>query len=200
MLHIHNGLINNELVPFSEVGQMAGIYKSEWSWSPLFADYDNDGDLDLLITNGYPRDLTDKDWTFYKVKVFGFVSDEQHVIEMAPVVKVQNFAFENTGNLKFRKRSKEWLPDIPSFSYGAAFADLDNDGDLDYVVNNLNDKAFVMKNTTVEKKKQKAGYLRLKLIGAGTNSQAIGTKIELWTDGKYQFRELFLQRGYASTV
>jgi len=200
MLHLHNGLINGELIPYSEVGQMAGIFKSEWSWSPLFADYDNDGDQDLLIANGYPRDLTDKDWTFYKVKVFGFVADEKHVIEMAPVVKVQNFAFENLDRIHFRKRSKEWLPNIPSFSYGAVFVDLDNDGDLDYVTNNLNDPAFVMKNTLREKSKNKTGFLRLKLVGNGKNTHAIGAKVELWSEGNYQFRELFLTRGYASSV
>jgi len=200
MLHLHNGLVNGELIPFSEAGQMAGVYKSEWSWSPLFADYDNDGDQDLLIANGYPRDLTDKDWTFYKVKVYGFVADERHVIEMAPVVKVQNFAFENLDKIHFRKRSKEWLPDIHSFSYGAVFVDLDNDGDLDYVTNNINDPAFIMKNTVREKSKSKTGYLRLKLRGAGKNTQAIGAKVELWCNGNYQFRELFLTRGYASSV
>ena len=69
MLHLHNGFINGEMLPYSEVGQMAGIYQTDWSWSPLFADYDNDGDKDLIITNGYPKDMTDKDWTRFKVKV-----------------------------------------------------------------------------------------------------------------------------------
>ena len=200
MLNIHNGFINGEMLPYSEVGQMAGIFKSEWSWSPLFADYDNDGDKDLLISNGYPRDLTDKDWTFYKVKVFGFVSDEEHVIDMAPIVKVRNFAFENRGNIHFVNKSKEWLPDIPSYSYGASFVDLDNDGDLDYVTNNLNDPAFIMKNTHIEKSKGKAGFIRLKLKGKAPNTEAIGAKIEIWSNNLYQFQEKFLIRGYASSV
>lgn len=200
MLHLHNGFVNGEMLPYSEVGQMMGIFKTEWSWSPLFADYDNDGNKDLLVTNGYPRDLTDKDWTFYKVKVFGSLADADHVINMAPSVKVPNFAFENTGNMRFVNRSEKWLPGIPSYSYGAAFVDLDNDGDLDYVVNNLNDKAFVFRNRTVEKSKREARFLRIILEGKGANTQAIGAKVEIWSGGNYQFHEHFLTRGYASSV
>ena len=200
MLHLHNGFINGEMIPYSETGQMMGIFKTEWSWSPLFADYDNDGDKDLLVANGYPRDLTDKDWTFYKVKVYGSLADEDHVISMAPSVKVPNFAFENTGMMRFENRSEKWLPGIGSYSYGAAFVDLDNDGDLDYVVNNLNDDAFIFRNNTVEKSKRKAGFLRIILEGKGVNTQAIGTKVEIWSGGNYQFYEHFLTRGYASSV
>ncbi|MFN8241284.1 MAG: VCBS repeat-containing protein [Bacteroidales bacterium] len=200
MLQVHNGFLNGEMLPYSEAGQYAGIFQTEWSWSPLFADYDNDGDKDLIISNGYPKDLTDKDWTFYKVKVFGFIADEKHVIEMAPSLKVQNYAYENTGNLKFVKRSAEWLPKIPSYSYGASFVDLDNDGDLDYVCNNLNDKAFVLKNTTMEKSGGKRNYIRIKLVGKDPNRFAIGAKTEVWTGGSLQFNEHFLTRGYASSV
>lgn len=200
MLHLHNGFINNEMLPFSEVGQLTGVYQTEWSWSPLFADYDNDGDKDLLITNGYPRDMTDKDWTRMKAQVYGFVGDEKYVIDLAPALKVPNFAFENTGNLSFANKSKEWLPDIPSYSYGAAFVDLDNDGDLDYITNNLNDEAFVLKNTTMEKSDGKKGFLKIKLTGKGNNSMAIGAKIELWSNGNYQYYEHFMTRGYASSV
>jgi enediyne biosynthesis protein E4 len=200
MLHLHNGFINGCMLPYSEVGQMMGIYHSEWSWSPLFADYDNDGDKDLIIANGYPRDLTDKDWTFEKMRTYGVFFSAQEVIERAPVVKVQNFAFENAGNFTFIKKSKEWLPDVPSFSNGAAFADLDNDGDLDYVTNNLNDEVFVYRNTTVERSRKKANYLKIKLTGKTGNTMALGARVELWADGKYQFHQHFLSRGYASSV
>ncbi len=97
-------------------------------------------------------------------------------------------------------RSKEWLPDIPSFSYGASFVDLDNDGDLDYVANNINDEAFIMRNYTVEKSDKKANYIRIRLTGRDGNTMAIGAKVELWANGKYQFHEHFLTRGYASSV
>lgn len=200
MLQLHNGFMNGEMLPYSEVGQMMGIYASEWSWSPLFADYDNDGDKDLLITNGYPKDMTDKDWTYFKVRVLGSLADEKQVIALAPPAKVPNFAFENMGNLQFVDRKKEWLPPVPSFSYGAAFSDLDNDGDLDYVVNNLNDEAFVLRNYTVEKSKKIANYIKIRLSGEGSNTMAIGAKIESWSGGTYQFNEHFLTRGYASSV
>jgi hypothetical protein len=200
MLHVHNGLMNGELLPYSEEGQMAGIYQTEWTWAPLFADYDNDGDKDLLITNGYPKDMTDKDWTKMKVKVFGYVADEKYVMDLVPSLKVPDFAFENEGDLKFTNRSREWLPDIATYSYGASFVDLDNDGDLDYIVNNLNDEAFILKNTTIEKSPETASYLRLKLTGSGTNNMAIGAKVEIWSDGKYQFTEHYMTRGYASSV
>jgi enediyne biosynthesis protein E4 len=200
MLHLHNGFINGEMLPYSEVGQMmGGIYNTEWSWSPLFADYDNDGDKDLIIANGYPKDLTDKDWTRYKVAVYGSLPDEQHVIDRAPAIKVNNMAFENAGPFRFEKRNN-WLPDIPSYSYGASFVDLDNDGDLDYVTNNLNDKAFILKNKSVERSKGKTGFIRIKLKGNPGNTMALGAKAEIWSGGSYQFNEHFLSRGYASSV
>ena len=201
MMHLHNGFADGAMVPYSEVGQMLGIYQTEWSWSPLFADYDNDGDKDLLVANGYPVDMTDKDWTKYKVEVFGHMAGAKHVIDRAPAVKAINHAYENVGGLKFIKKSAgEWFDEIPSYSYGAAFADLDNDGDLDYVTNNLNDEAFVYRNTTVEKQGRERNYLRIRLLGAGNNIPAYGAKIELWYGEQYQFQENFLSRGYISSV
>jgi len=199
MLHIHNGFDKGEMIPYSEVGQLAGVWQSEWSWSPLFADYDNDGDKDLLITNGYPKDLTDKDWARYKLKDKNSVEAKRALINLLPEVKVANEAYENTMDLRFVKK-KDWLPDIPSYSNGAAFVDLDNDGDLDYVTNNLNDPAFILRNNTVERTPENSGYLKIKLTGKENNRMAIGAKAELWSNGKYQFAELFLTRGYASTV
>jgi hypothetical protein len=200
MLHMHNGFLNGDMIPYSEVGQMMGIYQTEWSWSPLFADYDNDGDKDLLVSNGFPKDLTDKDWTKYKADVYGFVADEKHVMDRAPAAKTYNYAFENQGRYNFVKKSSEWFEPMQSYSYGAAFADLDNDGDLDYIVNNINDKAFVYKNTSVEKNSKASNYIKIKLIGPEFNKLALGAKVELWAKGKYQFHEHFLSRGYISTV
>lgn len=200
MLHLHNGFINDEMIPYSEVGQFLGIFDTEWSWSPLFADYDNDGDKDLLIANGYPVDMTDKDWTKYKAEVYGSVADEKHVIDMAPSAKVANVAFENTGSMKFVKRTNEWLGNTPSYSYGAAFADLDLDGDLDYITNNIDDIAFIYKNTTIEHSKKHAHFLKVKLSGKPGNTMALGAKVELWSNGEFQYAENFLTRGYASSV
>lgn len=199
MLHLHNGFLNGEMLPFSEVGQIKGIPATEWSWSPLFADYDNDGDKDLIVTNGFPKDETDKDWTRLKAGAAGAYASDEMLIEMAPAVEIPNDAFENIGEPGFVKRT-DWLPQVPSYSYGAAFVDLDNDGDLDYVVNNLNQKAFILRNTTVEKAKQQSNFIRIKLVGKTGNTMAIGAKVELWENGKYQFAEHFLSRGYASCV
>ena len=94
---MHNGFLNGEMLPFSEVGQMMGISQTDWSWSPLFADYDNDGDKDLLISNGFPRDETDKDWTRLKATAAGFYASDEILISMAPAIKIPNLAFENEG-------------------------------------------------------------------------------------------------------
>jgi enediyne biosynthesis protein E4 len=198
MLHIHNGFLKGTMVPFSEVGQMMGISATDWSWSPLFADYDNDGKKDLIISNGFPVDETDKDWTRFSVTAATYAS-EQILIEAAPAVKIPNLAFQNVGEAGFKKRT-DWLPPVPSYSYGAAFVDLDNDGDLDYVTNNINDEAFIYRNYTDENDAKKANYLRIKLTGTKGNMMAIGAKLELWAKGKYQYTENFLTRGYASSV
>jgi enediyne biosynthesis protein E4 len=200
MLHLHNGFKDGKMLPFSEVGQMMGIFQTEWSWAPLFADYDNDGDRDLLLTNGFPKDLTDKDFTNYKAQVYGFVADDKHMITRIPIVKVPNYAYENTGAYTFEDRTKEWGLYTPSFSNGASFVDLDNDGDLDYVVNNINEPAFVYRNNSIGKLEEKKNFIRIKLAGSEQNTMAIGSKVELWTGGKRQYYEHFLTRGYISSV
>jgi hypothetical protein len=178
---------------------MMGVSATDWSWSALFADYDNDGDKDLIVTNGFPKDMTDKDWTRLKTQASGFYSSDKALMEMVPSQKIPNVAFENTGPFSFVKRN-DWLPDVPSFSYGASFADLDNDGDLDYVINNINDEAFILKNNAIEKNGKKAGFINLKLKGKTGNTLALGAKIELWAAGKFQYAEHFLTRGYSSSV
>lgn len=200
MFHLHNGFRNGEMLPYSEIGQMTSLYQTEWSWSPLFADYDNDGDKDLMVTNGFPKDLTDKDFTNYKAQVYGFVATDKHILGRIPIVKVPNYAFENRGDYSFADRTEEWGLKIPSFSNGASFTDLDNDGDLDYVVNNINDKAFVYRNNTIGKLGDRANFIKIRLIGKKPNTTAIGAKVELWCNGKYQYHEHFLTRGYISSV
>lgn len=200
MLHLHNGMIDHKMIPFSEVGQMAGVFQSEWSWSPLLADFDNDGDKDLLIANGYPRDMTDKDWAKYKVRMLGNRATVRHVIERTPAVKVPNVAFVNTDDFSFENRSADWFRPVPSYSYGAAFTDLDLDGDLDYVVNNLNQEAFIYRNHSTERRRKNSHFLQIELRGDLENPMAIGAKVELWTRGKYQLHEHYLSRGYASSM
>ncbi len=202
MIHVNNGL--NLGIKFSEVGQLTGIYQTEWSWSPLFADFDNDGNKDLLITNGFPKDITDKDFANYRADV-GYVASNALLIDSIPVIKIPNYAYRNTGDLSFQDVTKKWGMDKPSFSNGAAFADLDNDGDLDYVINNINDKAFVYENTLVNKTKGSqnaaANYLRIKLTGSEKNRQALGAKLLLYYDsGKIQYYEQNVYRGFLSSV
>lgn len=200
MVHLHNGAENGKMSTFSEVGQMMGIFETEWSWSPLFADYDNDGDRDVIITNGFPKDLTDKDFTKFKAQMHGYLASDEMVLARLPEVKVANFAYENTGRMKFQKVTDEWGMDIPSYSNGAAFVDLDNDGDLDYVSNNIDDPAFVFRNTASDKAEKRNHSLRILLKGNRPNTQAIGAKVECWSGDNYSFYQHFLTRGYISSV
>jgi enediyne biosynthesis protein E4 len=198
MVHLHNGFQDSTMLPFSEVGQIAGVFQTEWSWSPLFADFDNDGDKDLFITNGFPKDLTDKDFTNYKAQVYGSLADDAHMISRIPIVKVSNYAYENKGTLRFQDKTAEWGMKLPSFSNGAAFADLDNDGDLDYLVNNINAPAFVYRNNS--NAMGESNFIRIDLRGNGANIASIGAKVEVWSGGTYQYSEKFLSRGYLSSI
>ena len=200
MLQLHSGFQDGVMLPYSEVGQMLGVYQTEWSWSPLFADYDNDGDRDLLITNGYPRDLTDKDFTNYKAGMAGSLLSDEGLIKEIPIVKVSNYAFEQVDPYKFENKTEAWGLSLPSFSNGAAFADLDRDGDLDYVVNNINDPAFVYRNNSIENGSKNGHFIQLNLIGSGQNLLALGAKVEVWFSGQYQYAEKNLSRGYISSV
>lgn len=193
--------INNGDGTFREVGQMAGIHQTEWSWSSLFMDVDNDGFRDLFITNGFPKDVTDKDYVMFKREV-GIFNHHRSLIDSIPVLKVPNYAFQNNGDISFTDKTSEWGLYRPSFSMGAAFADLDNDGDLDYVVNNINDLAFLYENTLYAENKNHPdnNFLRVKLIPT-KNTSAQGTKLTIRYGGnKTQFHEHSVYRGYLSTV
>ncbi|WP_192346026.1 VCBS repeat-containing protein [Algoriphagus sp. Y33] len=195
MLHMNNG----EDVPFSEIGMMAGIYQTDWSWAPLFADVDNDGLRDLLVTNGFPRDITDKDFANYRADV-GNIASKRQLLDSIPIVKIPNYAFRNKGDLTFSDEGNAWGLNKPSFSNGAAFVDLDNDGDLDYVVNNINDPAFVFENT-LNTKGQKNGYIRLKLRGTALNPQGLGAKVLITLpDSSQLYQEQQVVRGYMSSI
>ncbi|MEY2904992.1 MAG: hypothetical protein RJA52_1008, partial [Bacteroidota bacterium] len=198
MLHLNNGTIDGQLIPFSEQGQLSGIDESEWSWSALMADIDNDMDKDLFFSNGFPRDLTDKDFTNYKANMYGFLAGDQEMLEIIPVVKVPNYLMENTGNLNFVNRALEWGMENPVFSNGAAWADLDNDGDLEYITNNINETAYLYKNNFREQ--NPLNYLQIRLIGAISNTMAIGTKIQIITSNGHQWHDQYLSRGYLSSV
>jgi len=201
MLHVNNGL--DQQIKFSEIGQLSGICQTEWSWSALFADFDNDGKKDLLITNGFPKDVTDKDFSNYRGGV-GNIASPAMLIDSIPTVKVPNYAYRNMGNFAFEDATSKWGMTQPSFSNGAAFADLDNDGDLDYVVNNINDPAFVYENTLYgsdnNSNAAKPSYLRIKLKKPGMNASAIGSKISLFSDSTMQVFENNVYRGFLSSI
>ena len=198
MLHLNNGDGT-----FSEIGQMAGVHQTEWSWSSLLVDVDNDGYRDLLVTNGFPKDVTDRDYVMFKREV-GIFNNQRSLLDSIPVLKISNYGFKNNGDLTFSDKTKEWGLFRPSFSNGAAFADLDNDGDLDYVVNNINDLAFLYENTLYSGKEKKSNnhFLRISLAGNRQHSgSGLGSKITIkYGAGKIQYHDHSIYRGYLSTV
>jgi hypothetical protein len=196
MMHINNGN-----APFSEIGQMMGIHQTEWSWSPLFADVDNDGFKDLLITNGFPTDLTDMDYIGYRNDVGSFTKPEQ-LLMILPDLKLPNYGYKNHGDLEFTDNTSEWGFTVPTYSNGAAFADLDDDGDLDYIVTNIDDQVHLYENTLYEDNQQEKdpNYLRI-VLNAKTKSGGLGTKIKIaYGDGLMQYHDHSTFRGYLSTM
>lgn len=196
--------LNNGNGTFSEIGQLAGVSNTDWSWAPLLADLDNDGYKDIYVTNGYMRDYTNKDflkfWGDYLVKQV--VNREKinytEIIKMMPVTLLTNYAFRNNGNLGFENVSEQWGLKQAALSNGAAYADLDNDGDLDLVVNNINLQASVYRN---ESNNSKANhYLKIKLEGNDKNRFGLNAKIFCYTGKVVQFLEQMPTRGYQSSV
>lgn len=198
MLHVNlgNGM-------YSEVGQMAGVSNTDWSWAALLADYDNDGHKDLFITNGYLRDFTNQDFVKYVGNYMGRAQgklSEQMVLEMVekmPSSNVANYIFRNEGQLQFSNQTTAWGMGQPSNSNGAVWADLDNDGDLDLVVNNINQQAYVWQNTAAQKK---GGYLKVSLEGSGLNRMGLGATLRIKTGSTTQWLQQHPYRGYQSTV
>lgn len=204
-LQLNQGLAPDGTLAFSEIGQLAGVHSTDWSWSPLLYDLDNDGWKDLLVTNGYPRDITNLDFASYKANLM--MSGQYNEEVMLQLIKevnqldgayLSNYVFQNQGDLTFRNRSEEWGFTQPSYSHGAAVADLDNDGDLDYITNNSYDKVFIYENKAQQL--GKSHFIRLHLTGPDVNTGSIGSKIWLYQDSVVQYQELFPFRGYQSTV
>jgi len=188
--------LNNGNGSFSDIGQLLGVSKTDWSWAPLIADFDNDGFKDVFITNGIDRNFSNQD---YIRKVKSNIDNNIHmtvldVVNMMPSEKLSNYSYKNNGDLSFSNATKSWGLDEKVNSNGVAYADLDNDGDLDLIVNNMSAKASVYQNNSV------GNFINIKLSGSDKNINAIGSKVKVFTSNLQQYQELYTVRGYQSSV
>lgn len=201
-LQLNNG---NDL--FSEIGQLAGVQATDWSWSPLLADFDNDGHKDLIVTNGIKRDVRNNDYNINRKKYVEQTLAEKkaqgienhafnplQLLDMAPSVKLANYAYRNNGDLTFSKVMDEWGMNQKSWSHGSAFSDLDNDGDLDLIMNNQDDNIFVYQNLSSDG--EAANYIRFKFDSDDPSS--FGTRVDIVSGDLKQTAHLHPVRGYLS--
>ena len=203
MLQVNLGQAPDGRMVFAELGQQAGIHSTDWSWSPLLADFDNDGWRDLYFTNGYLRDITDLDFVSYNNQVAGTggktaAEINQYLREGArkmPSLKKTNYLFRNQHNLQFADVTQQWSDGKASLSQGAAYADLDGDGDLDLVVNNMNEEAAILQNNT-----RGTHYLQLRLQGPAQNRFGLGADLVVYAGGQQQHYHQAVTRGYQSSV
>lgn len=201
MLHLNQGNY------FSEIGQLAGISNTDWSWAVLAADYDNDGWKDLMVTNGYMRNYLDMDFLSYMVSQELNMQQANKagrdvvlldLINRMPPIEVRNYFYRNNRDLTFEKQSEEWGFEKNSVSNAAAYADLDNDGDLDLVICHTNAEASVFRNNSETLTKN--NYLKIRLKGDSRNTFGIGAKVVLYADGVKQQQEMYPVRGFQSSV
>ncbi len=197
--------MNNGDGSFSELGQLAGISNTDWSWAPLLADYDNDGLKDLFVTNGYVRDFTNMDFMKYMggklenrdKKILR--EDVLKLVHEIPASNVVNYIFKNENGLNFTNAGEKWGMNAPSNSNGAAYADLDNDGDLDLIISNINEPAFIYRNES-DNIPDAHHFLRVKLNGVAANRFGLGARITVFNKGVNQMLEQMPARGFQSSV
>ncbi len=196
--------LNNQGQSFSEIGQLSGIHSTDWSWAPLWADLDNDGYKDLFISNGVKRDYTNMDFMNYAVQQkmeeskVGAETAINNLLQNIPSSIEENYTYKNLDGFSFMKVNKQWGLDQETLSNGAAYADLDNDGDLDLIVNNTDERAFIYRNNG--ELLAKNNFLKVSLKGIGNNSYGIGAKVTVETEHKSLSQEMMPTRGFQSSV
>ena len=198
-LQLNMGQLDGKINQFAEIAQLSGIAATDWSWSALLADLDNDGWKDLFVTNGILRRPNDLDYLkFISNPLIQQKATNLELAEAMPSGAVPNVVFKNNGNLIFKDVSKAWGLNQEGCSNGAAYADFDNDGDLDLVVNNINEAAYILRNRS--ETLQNNHFLQLRLKGLAGNTSGIGTKVLLYANGAVQYQELSPVRGFMSSV
>ena len=197
--------LNNGNGTFSEIGQLSGVFCTDWSWASLLADFNNDGNKDIFITNGYGRDMTNRDFVkFYANERLKYLRGEKsdnmfRLLQSIPVTPVHDYLYLNNGNLKFLDASLASGFDKPTLSNGAAYADLDNDGDLDLVINHLNAPAEIYRNMLVENGNG-GNWVQFNVKGTGRNTDALGAALTVFTPGGSMKLENYPVHGFQSSM